>query len=96
MLFVWHHQLQQIQDKLQQALKQHQLLQKENQYLLHQAEKLNAELSTKNQQIEALQQQVDAKFVHAQNLDTTEKQVLEKRIDSYLREIEKCLTLLNG
>ena len=83
-------QLLSIHQKLQNLLKQYQLLQKENTQLKKELEKNKAQLTTQ----ENTQQ---ATFKLNSNGKTDEEKVaLEKRIDKYLAEIDKCLLLLNS
>ena len=83
-------QLSSIHQKLQNLLKQYQLLQKENTQLKKELEKNKAQLTTQ----ENTQQ---ATFKLNSNGKTDEEKVaLEKRIDKYLAEIDKCLLLLNS
>jgi len=89
-------QIKSIQDKLQQLLKQQSLLQKENQKLKKDLERAIAENTEKEQSLRAMHQQVDAlKLGSGSLLNETEKNALGKRIDGYLKEIDKCLALLN-
>ena len=88
-------QIKAIQDKLQQLLKQHQLLQKENGKLKKDLEKAQTLNSEKEQSLQSLKQQVDVLKLGSGNLDAAEKSALGKRIDTYLKEIDKCLSLLN-
>jgi regulator of replication initiation timing len=89
-------QIKSIQDKLQQLLKQQAVLQRENQKLKKDLEKAIVENNEREQSLQALQQQVDAVKLGSGNLlNDTEKTVLSKRIDGYLKEIDKCLALLN-
>jgi chromosome segregation ATPase len=88
-------QIKNIQDKLQQLLKQQVLLQKENQRLKKELEKAGTLTGEKEQALHALQQQVDVLKMGSGNLSETEKNALGKRIDGYLKEIDKCLALLN-
>ncbi|MBV9986342.1 MAG: hypothetical protein JO301_01575 [Chitinophagaceae bacterium] len=89
-------QIKNIQDKLQQLLRQQAALQKENQRLkkeLDMAANLNQE---KEQALQSIRQQVDVlKMGSGTPLSETEKAVLSKRIDGYLKEIDKCLAMLN-
>ncbi len=84
-----------IQDKVQHLLKQQTLLQKENQRLKKELEKLAIQNGEKQEMIVALQQQADALKLGSGTLNETEKNALGKRIDMYLKEIDKCLALLN-
>lgn len=88
-------QIKSIQDKLQQLLKQQALLQKDNQRLQKELEKANMLNEGKQGLIQTLQQQVDVVKLGSGNLDEAEKNALGKRIDVYLKEIDKCLALLN-
>ena len=88
-------QIKSIQDKLQQLLKQQALLQKDNQRLQKELEKANSLNEGKQGLIQTLQQQVDVVKLGSGNLDEAEKNALSKRIDGYLKEIDKCLALLN-
>jgi chromosome segregation ATPase len=88
-------QIKSIQDKLQQLLRQQALLQKDNQRLKKELEKANHLTAEKHESIQALQQQVDTVKLGSGKLDEAEKSALAKRIDVYLKEIDKCLALLN-
>ncbi len=88
-------QIKSIQDKLQLLVKQHQLLQKENGKLKKELEKATLLNTEKEQSLQNLQQQLDVLKLGSGNLDQAEKLALGKRIDAYLKEIDKCLALLN-
>lgn len=89
-------QLQSIQEKLQQLLKQYQALQKENQQLKRELALHHAALENKNFRLNQLEQQVDVLQVSAKTQTAEERKALEQRVDQYLKEIEKCLSLLNA
>lgn len=88
-------QIKNIQEKLQQLLKQQALVQKENQQLRKELAKLQAQNEEKQARVLALQHQVDAVKIGTSSLSEAEKTALGKRIDGYLKEIDKCLALLN-
>lgn len=89
-------QIKSIQEKLQQLLRQQAVLQKENQKLKKDLERALTENAEKQESLHAIQQQVDAlKLGSGGALSETEKNALGKRIDGYLKEIDKCLALLN-
>jgi regulator of replication initiation timing len=88
-------QIKNIQDKLQQLLRQQALLQKENQKLKKDLEKATLDNGEKEQSLQAIRQQVDVIKMGSGNLNDAEKNALSKRIDGYLKEIDKCLSLLN-
>ena len=89
-------QLKNIHNKLQQLLKQFQSVQKENSQLKKELDKVKLENDQKTTQIESLQQKLDAVQVGVGNWSESERKELGKRIDIYLKEIEKCLSLLNA
>ncbi len=89
-------QLKTIQAKLQLLLKQYQHLQKENVQLKKELEKSQLNNSEKTEQIQAIQQKVDVLKLGARSWSEDEKVELEKRIDVYLKEIDKCIALLNN
>ncbi len=89
-------QLQLLQVKLQQLLKNYQQLQKENGQLKKELTKKSAELNTLKETTQNIQQQIDVLKLSKSGFDATEKVILEKRIDVYLKEIDKCLALLNS
>jgi regulator of replication initiation timing len=89
-------QIKSIQDKLQQLLRQQAALQKENQKLKKDLEKAVSDKEEKEQSLQTINRQVDALKLGSGNLlNDTEKTALSKRIDGYLKEIDKCLALLN-
>lgn len=88
-------QLHQVQQKLQRLIKSFTLLQKENKQLKKELEKKNT-LLTKNEQIVfSLQQQVNALRLTKEGLSLSDKKQIEKDINTYLKEIDRCLSLLN-
>ncbi|MCW3087841.1 MAG: hypothetical protein JWQ78_1227 [Sediminibacterium sp.] len=88
-------QIKSIQEKLQQLLRQQALLHRENQKLKKDLEKAVTLSEEKETSLQAIRQQVDVLKLGSGNLDEAEKNALGKRIDGYLKEIDKCLTLLN-
>jgi chromosome segregation ATPase len=89
-------QLKTIQGKLQQVLKQYLHLQKENAQLKKELSKTQQNNSEKTEQLQTLQQQVDVLKLGVSGWNEHEKAELEKRIDVYLKEIDKCISLLNN
>ncbi len=88
-------QIKSIQEKLQQLLKQQGLLQKENQKLKKDLDKALSVTEEKEQTLQAIQQQMDVLKLGSGSLNEEEKNALSKRIDVYLKEIDKCLSLIN-
>jgi len=89
-------QIQTVNDKLQQLLKQYQAVLKENQHLTKENLQLKEQLEQKNRLSQQLQQKMEAAKLTSGDMDDTMKKDLEKRINSYLKEIDKCLNMLNN
>jgi len=86
--------LKRIQDKVQQLLKQHIILQKENQSLKNELDSIKKEASQFRENSETLKQQVEIlKYSNGEMGDEDKKQ-FEKRINSYIKEIDRCITML--
>ena len=88
-------QLKNIQTKLQQMLKQYRLVVKENEQLKKQLADNSLQATTKQQQVQALQQQLDILKMGTSTFDSKDKAALEKKIDLYIKEIDRCLLMLN-
>ena len=87
--------LKRIQDKVQQLLKQHIALQKENQSLKDELNSIQKEASEFRENSETLKQQVEIlKYSNGEMSDEDKKQ-FEKRINTYLKEIDRCITMLS-
>lgn len=84
-----------VQDKLQLLLKNHHVLVRENQRLQKELEKSQQQLLQRDEHVHSLQQQIDALKLGTSAQSPAEKALLEKRINGYLKEIDKCLALLN-
>lgn len=88
-------QLKRIQDKLQQVLKDHSALQKENLRLKEELDKNRTQSFVNQQTIEDLKQQVDVLKISSGDWDQSDKKEFEKRINSYIKEIDRCIALLS-
>jgi len=86
--------LKRIQEKLQQLLKQHGTLQKENNQLRDELIKTREQIVRHEGTIIQLKQQADVLKLHAGEMNEADKKEIEKRINSYLKEIDKCIALL--
>jgi len=87
-------QLKRIQDKLQHLLKQYQLLQKENEKLITENKSLKEKLLSGSSHSEGLEQKVAALKMATGNLAEADRKELEKRMNGYIREIDRCITML--
>ncbi|MCZ2459559.1 MAG: hypothetical protein LC128_08010 [Chitinophagales bacterium] len=88
-------QLKRIHEKLQRLLKVHQSLQKENTRLNQEIEKSKKNSLHQQKTVEDLRQQVDILKLNSRKLGADDKKELEKRINSYIKEIDRCIALLN-
>lgn len=87
--------LKRIQDKLQQLLKQHSVLQKENQLLKVELNLLKKQTEEHSVAAETLKQQVEVLKYTNGEMEENEKKQFEKRINGYLKEIDRCITMLS-
>ena len=86
--------LQRINEKLQLLLKQYRAVQKENEKLKSALADSKKEQADNLRQIEALEQKVAVLKTATNNLDEDDKKELEKRINTYLKEIDRCIAVL--
>jgi hypothetical protein len=83
-----------IQEKLQLLLRQRELLQKENGKLKEELRQREKEQGDQLLKLDQLQQQVDILKVTKTAMSEEEKKALEKKLGQYIREIDRCITLL--
>lgn len=84
-----------VSDKLQQLLKQYQALQKENGKLreaVKQLEDKNLQLQAATEQLE---QKIDILKAAAGKMNNEDRKAFEKKINQYLKEVDKCIALLS-
>lgn len=86
--------LKRIQDKLQQLLKQHAALQKENSKLKEELGSAQQKIAAQQKNADELKQQVSILKVTAGDISEADKKEFEKRINGYLKEIDRCITML--
>ncbi|MEO8116211.1 MAG: hypothetical protein ABI653_01105, partial [Bacteroidota bacterium] len=79
---------------LQVLLKKFAVIQKENSRLKQDLEKYKKSLAEKEIQVESLQQKVDILHLSAASMDETSRKELNKRIQTYIEDIEKCIQTL--
>jgi len=89
-----HQQVKRISDKLQLLLKQHQQLQKQYAILQDEHRQLKEEVNNKNIVLDDLQQKVAVLKTATNNLTEADKKELEKRLNHYIKEIDRCINLL--
>jgi chromosome segregation ATPase len=89
-------QIQRIESKVQLLLKEYSHAQKEIQRLQKENLALMGQLQSQTEQARQLHQRVDARNFAGSNLEDKAKKDLEKRINAYLKDIDKCLALLHS
>lgn len=87
-------QLTRIQDKLQQLLKQHSAARRENEKLKAELGMAQEKLSLQQLYLDELRQQVSILKLNAGGMNDRDKKEIEKKINSYLKEIDRCIALL--
>lgn len=87
-------QLKRIQDKLRQLLKQYTAVQKENIKLKDDLQLAQHKITAQQQNTDELKQQISILKMNAGEMKEADKKELEKRINSYLKEIDRCIALL--
>jgi predicted nuclease with TOPRIM domain len=87
-------QLKRIQDKLQQLLKQYAAVQKENSKLKEELSQLKISLEQQTKSELELKQQVSILKMNAIEMNEADKKEFEKRINAYVKEIDRCIALL--
>lgn len=85
-----------LQEKLQSLIREYKQLQKENSKLLKEIAVLQSEKEEKSRQYSQMEEKLAALQLTAGNWDETERANLQKKIDTYLKEIDQCLALLHA
>jgi L-lactate utilization protein LutC len=88
-------QLKRIQGKLQQLLKRHVILQKENGWLRQEVDSAKKEVSIQQETLDNLKQQIDVLKYSGGEMNETDKKEFEKKINSYVKEIDRCIVMLS-
>ena len=89
-------QLKRIQDKFSLVVKNYQGLQKENEKMKSDYHKLSERCDSLGREAEKLRQQSELmKYNTNDVMQDGEKKDLEKRLNQYVREINRCIALLN-
>ena len=87
-------QLKRINDKLQHLLKQHAIILKENNRLKEELHQVMQKTSTQQKNVDELKQQVGVLKLNAGEMSGEDKKEFEKKINVYLKEIDRCIALL--
>lgn len=84
-----------IQAKLQQLLKQYELLKKENSKCQEQLKTMQEYELQQREKMEELVQQNLLLKASVTNMDGADKKALEQKIQHYIKNIDKCISLLS-
>lgn len=84
-----------VNNKLQQLLKQYLLLQKENEKLTEKLIDLQQKQEKGAEEVSHLHQQVSILKTSIGQMTETDKKIFEKQINQYIKEIDKCISLLS-
>jgi chromosome segregation ATPase len=86
--------LKRIQEKLQQLLKQHAASGKENQKLKEELELAKQLTADQKKRIDDLKQEVSVLKMGTGEMNETDKKEFEKRINGYIKEIDRCIAVI--
>lgn len=89
------HHLNRIREKLQALVKQHQELKLENRKLKEELAALRDKDAGHQETLEALRQQVGILKMNTGDLGEKDKKELEKKLNHYIREIDRCINMLS-
>ena len=87
--------IQRINDKLQQVAQRYQLLNKENQQLTREIRLMKEKEESREKRIIELELKIAAFKTATGRLDETEKKEIDKRLNHYIREIDRCIAMLS-
>jgi archaellum component FlaC len=87
-------QFKRVHEKILLLMKQHQTLQKENERLKDDLKKMQDRSEVISRDVEKFRQQAEAVRLSGRNMEEADKRILEKRLNQYVREIDKCIALL--
>jgi regulator of replication initiation timing len=88
-------QLKRMNEKLQQLLKQYHSLQKENEKLRQDFQQITTRYDAVSVQSEKWQQQTEILKLSREEMSENDKKAFEKRLNQYVKEIDRCIALLN-
>lgn len=89
-------ELHRIRQKLKQLIEQHHTLYNEKLRLTTEIEKIRQALSEQQLQNQGLSDQLSAAKVNTSGLEKEEKAAIEKKINHYIKEIDRCISQLGN
>ncbi len=87
-------QLKRIQEKMQLLLRNYQLTQKEIERLKEELENANKQMANFQENVDSLKQQVSILKLNAGEMNEADKKEFEKKLNQYIREIDRCIAML--
>ena len=84
-----------VHDKLQRLLKEQQQLRQENERLRQSLQETRSRLEQQQVELESWKQKAEISRYASGAMDEQEKKQFEKPINTYLREIDRCIALLS-
>ena len=87
--------LHRIQEKLQKLLKEQQQLRQENERLRQTLQSAQQKLELQQQDLEQWKQKASIAQYAGGGMSEEEKKLFEKKINAYLKEIDRCIALLS-
>jgi chromosome segregation ATPase len=84
-----------IEQKLKEVTRRYSALKNENLRLQAEVQRLNDINAQKEEELQQLRHQTDVLKSGIQNWQPEQRKLFVKRIDAYLKEIDKCIALLN-
>jgi predicted nucleic acid-binding Zn-ribbon protein len=87
-------QIKRIHNKLQSILKEHSSLEKEKNSLQQELKTARQKLLQQQTHIDELKQQLAVLQLAAGDMNETDKKLFEKRINGYIKEIDRCISML--
>ncbi len=87
-------QIKRIQEKLQKLIRQTNTLQKENARLVHELDQSKEQSVAYQKNVDILKEQVNVLRLNAGDMNEGDKKEFEKKINGYLKEIDRCIALL--
>jgi vacuolar-type H+-ATPase subunit D/Vma8 len=88
-------QVKRIQEKVQQLIRNHQLLQQENEQLKKEMRTAIERQELYKSKIDTLEERVAALQIATGQLNEPDKKEVEKRLNHYLKEIDRCISMLS-
>ena len=87
-------QIKRIHEKMQLLVRNYHQLQKDNERLKAELEGSRRQIAEYTENIETLKQQVGVLKINAGEMTDSDKKEFEKKLNRYIREIDRCIAML--